>query len=368
MNLQPIPVSTLTPNPDNPRSISRLAFEKLCESIERDGDVFMALRPIVYNARRVIIGGNQRFRACCHIGLTELPAGWAVCADDLTEEQQQRFVLIDNGPEGMSGSWDWDMLANQWPEETLRAVGFEHLMTEELRPFRPERVDITDLKPHPRNYKTHPDDQIDHVVQSIQQYGVYQNIIIARDGTILAGHGLVQAAQRMGITSLYAVRINIDPDDPKALKLMVADNEVAHLSKIDDRALSELLRDVKESDVFGLLGTGYDPMMLANLLLVTRPEREIADTNAAAEWVGLPGYENTPDTLKLVVSFASEEDRAAYCDQTGLQVTKREAKTWTTWWPHRERNDLRNVRFDSEDGADGLDENGLIPDSEDSVV
>lgn len=48
-----------------------------------------------------------------------------------------------------------------------------------------EIVSIESLSPHPRNYRGHPEDQIEHLVQSIRENGCYRNIVVARDRSIL---------------------------------------------------------------------------------------------------------------------------------------------------------------------------------------
>lgn len=162
-----------------------------------------------------------------------------------------------------------------------------------------EQVPLADLKPHPRNYREHPDDQIEHLAQSIRQNGFYRNIVVARDNTILAGHGVALAAGRLGMLEVPVVRLPIDPDCPAALKVLTGDNEIEHLAEQDDRLLSELLKEIKEVDLDGLLGTGYDEAMLANLVFVTRPAGEIEDFDEAAHWVGMPEYHDGEEPLKL---------------------------------------------------------------------
>lgn len=118
-----IPTSSLSPNEANPRSIADDALRRLKESIERD-PAFMKLRPIVVDeSTRKILGGNQRFRACLELGMTELPDEW-VMFTDLSPEQQKRFVLVDNTPEGMSGEWDYDILQMDYAIEDLLDAGF----------------------------------------------------------------------------------------------------------------------------------------------------------------------------------------------------------------------------------------------------
>jgi hypothetical protein len=48
-----------------------------------------------------------------------------------------------------------------------------------------EIVALSSLRPHPRNYREHPEDQIEHLMQSIRANGFYRNIVVARDGTII---------------------------------------------------------------------------------------------------------------------------------------------------------------------------------------
>jgi len=117
-------IKEIKPNPDNPRTIKDEAFKKLCESIKRDPE-FMVIRPIVVDDNGVILGGNMRYRAIQHLGMKEVPDDWVVKASNLTEEQQRRFIIVDNAPTGMAGDWDIDMLANKWDIPELLELGFD---------------------------------------------------------------------------------------------------------------------------------------------------------------------------------------------------------------------------------------------------
>ena len=118
----PTPIDAIRPHPRNPRRIAQEALAKLCESIQRDPE-FMRLRPIVVDAEGQILGGNQRWKACKALGFAELPDGWVVKADDLTDEQRRRFILVDNAPEGMAGEWDFDILGADWDLPELGDLG-----------------------------------------------------------------------------------------------------------------------------------------------------------------------------------------------------------------------------------------------------
>lgn len=209
-------------------------------------------------------------------------------------------------------------------------------------------VAIASLRPHPRNYRTHPADQIAHLIKSIEEHGQYRNVVISRDGTILAGHGIVEALTKMGRTAVSAIRLDIESTSPAALKILTGDNEIGNLAEQDDRLLSELLKEVKDFDVAGLIGTGFDNRMLANLVYVTRPATEIADFDEAAHWVGMPEYIPEPEPLKLIISFRNPDDRAQLARTLGIEHT--DNHTMSSWWPLRERRDAASLRFEAKSG------------------
>jgi hypothetical protein len=112
--VQHVPIGSIKPNPSNPRTIRDERFHKLVQSI-KDFPEMLELRPIVTDADRVVLGGNMRLRACKAAGLKTVPV---VIADHLTESQRREFIVKDNVG---AGEWNWDVLANEWDAEELRA-------------------------------------------------------------------------------------------------------------------------------------------------------------------------------------------------------------------------------------------------------
>jgi hypothetical protein len=212
--------------------------------------------------------------------------------------------------------------------------------------FRITSAHVAELKPHPKNYREHPDDQLDHICKSIEQHGFYRNIVVSKDNYILAGHGVCKGAARLGFDVVPVVELDVDHDSPGALKLLAGDNEIGKFAEVDDRALSDLLKDIHELDIDGLMGTGFDEMMLANLVIATRTADEIEDFDAAAEWVGMPEYEPEPDKFKLMMFFDSTEEREKFCEANKIKTSKKFRKTWSAWWPPRERQDQNSVEWE----------------------
>jgi len=212
---------------------------------------------------------------------------------------------------------------------------------------QPETVAVGDLKPHPKNYRGHPESQVKHLMKSIEEHGLYRNIVVAKDLTILAGHGVATAVTRLGLPEVQVIRLDLDADDPRALKILAGDNEIAHLAHVDDRALTELLKDIGNTG--GLLGTGYDSQMLAALVMVTRPASEIKDFDAAAEWLGMPEYEAMASTgmarNAIMVHFRNDEDRMAFG-----KLLNQDVRPKYCWYPVRtEKDDLVAIKFASRD-------------------
>lgn len=217
----------------------------------------------------------------------------------------------------------------------------------ELRPT--ETVEVERLRPHPRNYREHPEDQLRHIEASLRQHGVYRNVVVASDDVILAGHGVVEAARNVGLETLPVIRVPIGSDEPQAIKILTADNELTRFAFHDDRQLAELLREIR--DVDELLGTGYDDAQLANLLMVTRPASEIADLNAAAEWAGMPEFEPHPAEKDngITIYCDTPEDRDRLVEVLELQAIWRGrpgGRGWVSWYPPRPMERSRDLLFE----------------------
>ena len=109
------------------------------------------------------------------------------------------------------------------------------------------RVPLDRLTPHPRNYNIHSPLQIERIALSLRRFGQPRSIVIwQRDGGdywIIAGHGVVQAAQSESWTEIRADILPRNYSEADALAFLVADNEIARLSEPDDTALAELLQE-----------------------------------------------------------------------------------------------------------------------------
>lgn len=144
--------------------------------------------------------------------------------------------------------------------------------TQPESPFAVEWLPIADLKPHPRNPNRHPAVNLETLRARVKRHGPYKNAVVADDLTILAGHGIIEAARLEGWPSWPCERRPYGPEHPDALDILVGDNESADASnpggpERDTALLAQLLREQNERE--GLAGTGYDEARLAELLAET---------------------------------------------------------------------------------------------------
>ena len=119
-------------NPNNPRLIKDENFKRLVQSI-KDFPKMLQLRPIVVNKDMMVLGGNMRLKACIEAGLTEVPI---IMAEELTEDEQRRFIITDNNS---FGEYDWDIIANEWGDLPIEDWGVDLPEYKEYAPENKEK-------------------------------------------------------------------------------------------------------------------------------------------------------------------------------------------------------------------------------------
>jgi ParB-like chromosome segregation protein Spo0J len=102
---------------------------------------------------------------------------------------------------------------------------------------------ISDLIPYARNARKHPERQIMQLAGSIREFGFVNPVIVDADGSIVAGHGRVLAAQRLGLNEVPTLSVeHLTPQQVKAFRL--ADNRLAEVSEWDFELLALEIEDI----------------------------------------------------------------------------------------------------------------------------
>jgi DNA modification methylase len=145
------------------------------------------------------------------------------------------------------------------------------------------------LIPHARNARTHSDAQIAQIAGSIAEFGFVNPVLVGDDGVIVAGHGRVLAARKLGLTEAPVIVLaHLSPTQRRAL--MIADNRIAENAAWDEEMLAAELAALRDEEIdLGLLG--FDEAELDRLLDGDSEEAEQAEEvpELPADPVSRPG-------------------------------------------------------------------------------
>jgi len=129
---------------------------------------------------------------------------------------------------------------------------------ETLPPYKAEVVD--ELIPYARNARTHSDEQINKIASSIREFGFLNPVIVDGQRGIIAGHGRVLAARKIGMTSVPTVEASHLTEAQKRAYVL-ADNRLAEHAGWDEELLRLELGELKQ-DGFDIQLTGFDDSWL----------------------------------------------------------------------------------------------------------
>ena len=121
-----------------------------------------------------------------------------------------------------------------------------------------EYRNIDTLIPYVNNARTHSDDQVAQIAASIKEFGWTNPVLVDGDNGIIAGHGRVQAARTMDITSIPVIELH-GLSDTQRRAYIVADNQLALQSGWDGEILLNELERLQLDDFdISLTGFGTD--------------------------------------------------------------------------------------------------------------
>lgn len=118
-----------------------------------------------------------------------------------------------------------------------------------------EHLAIDRLIPYARNSRTHSDEQVAQVAASIREFGFTNPVLIDGDGGIIAGHGRVMAARKLGMDKVPCIRL-AHLTEAQRRAYIIADNKLALNSGWDEKMLALEFKDLQAMD-FDLELTGF---------------------------------------------------------------------------------------------------------------
>jgi hypothetical protein len=127
-----------------------------------------------------------------------------------------------------------------------------------------ELIEIEKLIPYARNSRTHSDEQVAQIAGSIREFGFTNPVLVDKDGTIVAGHGRVMAARKLGMASVPCLRLG-HLTESQVRAYVIADNKLALNAGWDEEMLKSEIAAIKD-DGFEIDLLGFSDDELSELL------------------------------------------------------------------------------------------------------
>jgi ParB-like chromosome segregation protein Spo0J len=150
--------------------------------------------------------------------------------------------------------------------------------------------DIDSLVEYEGNSRTHNSEQVDKIVASIGEFGFTNPLLVGPDGVLVAGHGRMMAAKKLGIDSVPCIELgHLTSEQRRAY--VIADNRLAMDSGWDEDALAKELAALNDAD-FNLHLLGFDELELDEILI----DEESLETDGLTDDDAVPEVVTDPVT------------------------------------------------------------------------
>ena len=157
------------------------------------------------------------------------------------------------------------------------------------------QMPVSGLVPYARNSRTHSDEQIKQIAESIREFGFTNPVLIDDTGGIIAGHGRVMAARVLGMSSVPTINVGWLSEKQRRA-YVIADNQLALNAGWDHETLREELGALADIG-FDLDLLGFDDATLDELC-------------GNAEETGMPGLPSGDKSPFQQVTFTLHDGQA----------------------------------------------------------
>lgn len=127
-----------------------------------------------------------------------------------------------------------------------------------------EQINIDALIPYARNSRTHSDEQVAQIATSIREFGFTNPVLIDEVGGIIAGHGRVMGARKLGFEQVPCIRLSHLSEMQKRA-YVIADNKLALNAGWDEKMLALELKELNDMN-YDLIITGFSDLELSEIL------------------------------------------------------------------------------------------------------
>lgn len=120
-----------------------------------------------------------------------------------------------------------------------------------------EKTDVNKLVPYKGNARAHSPKQVEQIARSIKAFGFNNPILVDEGNVVIAGHGRLAAAKRLGLKEVPVVRLNhLSEKEKKAY--ILADNRLAEKASWDPARLAVEIKELSVDADFDLSLTGFE--------------------------------------------------------------------------------------------------------------
>lgn len=174
-----------------------------------------------------------------------------------------------------------------------------------------ERRSVADLIPYARNARTHSDAQVAQIAASVKEWGWTSPVLVDENGSIIAGHGRVMAARKLGLTEV-PVMVASSWTEAQKKAYVLADNQLALNAGWDIDLLKVEVGDLN-LEGFDLSLIGFDDKLLGDLL--AEPTEGLTDPDEVpeppADPVTVPGDVWVLGNHRIICGSSTEADTVA---------------------------------------------------------
>ena len=149
-----------------------------------------------------------------------------------------------------------------------------------------QQIELEQLVPYARNARTHSETQVAQIAGSIAEFGFVNPVLVGGDNIIIAGHGRVMAAKKLGLKTVPTIKLDHLTENQRRA-LVIADNKIAENAGWDEELLRLELQNLADED-FDLDLLGFDDVELDDLLT------SLDDDEAAALDENIPEAQENP--------------------------------------------------------------------------
>jgi ParB-like chromosome segregation protein Spo0J len=170
-----------------------------------------------------------------------------------------------------------------------------------------EQWPIEKLVPYAKNSRTHSEEQVAQIAASIREWGFTTAVLVDESGSIIAGHGRVMAARKLGMASL-PVMVAAGWTDAQKRAYIIADNKLALNAGWDNELLALELGELGDLG-FDLELTGLSDDELARLV-IDADETEMPDLASGdrepLQQMAFMLHDNQAETVRSALDVAKQ--------------------------------------------------------------